>query len=255
MPEPLYLCKGECRTNLDAEWLLVTCFHPEDPQFSGILRVLREVRPGTEGRPGSERRPGTEGRPGSERRPGSEDRPGSGALSWIPWDGRPLAESGIRACHLVLSGHGTEDAALLGDNRGRHLQPASIARAVGTDLYLLCCYQGQDRLRRAWARGAGVAAAEVHGAEVETETLLTTLFLLHLCFRGTSAAPRLFDQWARCNSIIGPCLPEARERYRRAGGNPLPVLEFLDAVVDLSPVQDFLDLARQRPEYLTGIGA
>ena len=209
---------------MEESWLLVTCFRPDDAQFGGMLRVL------------------------------SDPPRASAELSWIPWDGGALEEPGLRASRLVVSGHGSPDAARVGDNHGHHLEPSRLGR-VAAPLYLLCCYQGQEALRRAWAVGAGLAVDDVHGAETETETLLSTLFLLHLEVDGVAKAARWFDQWVLANRLIGPVLEEARWRYRRSGRDPIPVLDFLRHTVNLDPVEEFLALARRFPEYLTGIGA
>jgi len=209
---------------MEERWLLVTCFRPDDAQFGGMLRVLSDP-------------------------PGASDE-----LAWISWDGGSLEERGPRACRLVLSGHGAPDAARVGDDRGRHLEPWRLGRTAAS-LYLLCCYQGQEALRRAWAGGAGLEVDEVHGAETETETLLSTLFLLHLEVEGVAQAARWFDQWVLANRLIGPVLEEARWRYRRSGRDPIPVLDYLENAVNLHPVDEFLALARRFPRYLTGIGA
>jgi len=205
-------------------WLLVTCFRSDDAQFGGMLKVL------------------------------SDPPAASAGLPWISWSGGSLEEPGLGASRLVLSGHGSPDAARVGDNHGRHLEPSLLGRAAAS-LYLLCCYQGQEALRRAWAVGAGLEVDEVHGAKTETETLLSTLFLLHLAVEGVAQATRWFDQWVLANHLIGPVLEEARWRYRRSGRNPIPVLDFLENAVNLDPVDEFLSLARRFPQYLTGIGA
>jgi len=142
---------------------------------------------------------------------------------------------------------------MLGDGRSRALTPADVRLPPAARLYLLGCHQGREDLRAAWEAGTGIAAGGTAGAEGETETLLSTLFLLHLHKSGIPALPGLFSQWVLANRLIRPLFGPAREMYARSGGDPLPVLNWIEGETDLAPVESFLGLARRHPEYLTGL--
>jgi hypothetical protein len=141
----------------------------------------------------------------------------------------------------------------VGDGTGRRLEPAGLAAPADARLYLLACSQGRADLRAAWARGTGRPLRRVRGAEAETETLLSTLFVLHLAREGPAALARLFRQWVLANRIIRPFFPAARALYAATGGDPLAVLAWLDSAADLAPVRGFLGLAASSTEYLSGL--
>jgi hypothetical protein len=174
---------------------------------------------------------------------------GCGALCWVSWPGGAMRFPEAR--EVILCGHGSEECARLGDGGSRYLLPADLRLERRARLYLLGCYQGRDELRGEWESGTGVGPGNAHGAEGETETLLSTLFLLHL--GEGNGIEELFSQWVQANRLIRPVFAPARERYAQSGGDPLSVLSWLDATVDLSPVRAFLALARRKPGYLTGL--
>jgi hypothetical protein len=208
-----------------ARLLIVTCFDLGQRRFGGMARLLGEMQ-------------GTDG------------------FAWSAWGGERVSlglDTALEA--LVLSGHGSPEWARLGDGESRGLTPADVELPPAARLYLLGCHQGRDDLRRAWAAGTGVALGSVLGAESETETLLSTLFLLHLEEEGRAALPELFAQWVLANRLIRPFFGPAREMYAGSGGDPLHVLDWLGGVADLGPVAGFLDLARRRPEYLSGLAS
>jgi hypothetical protein len=213
--------------------LLLCCADPADRQFDGMRRALRELGHG-------------------------------GEVGWQQWDGaRPAPapagspEAGPAA--LVLAGHGSEERAAIGDGRGRSLVPTDLRTAVppgpspSAQLYMLACSQGRLDLAASWARGAGLPAASVHGAEAETETLLSTLFVLHLAREGPGALETIFAQWVLANRIIRPFFGPARELYGKTGGDPLAALAWLEGEADLGPVRGFLALAASSTEYLAGL--
>jgi len=211
------------RTARGARCLFVSCIDPADPQFAGMRKALRMLS----------RADGVRGR---------------------SWDGKPLAlarRAGLST--LVVSGHGCEEEARLGDGRGRFLRPEDVRLPGGARLLLLGCYQGRGDLRGAWAKGTGLPRESVLGAEGETETLLSTLFVLHLAREGESRAEGLFEEWALANRIIRPFFEQARALYRATGGDPLAVLSFLEGVADLGPSRRFLALAGSAVEYLAGL--
>ncbi|MCX7039006.1 MAG: hypothetical protein NT005_07735 [Spirochaetes bacterium] len=212
-----------------ARCILVSCFDPTDPQFAGMRKALRTLK-------------------------GAESAEGAERIDPRDWDGRLLSLARrARLSTLILCGHGREDEAGLGDGRGRFLRPADVRLPGRTRLLLLGCYQGREDLRRAWARGTGLEQDRVSGAEGETETLLSTLFILHLAREGEGRAGELFEEWALANRIVRPFFEQARDLYRSTGGDPLAVLSFLEGVADLGPSRRFLALAGASVEYLAGL--
>jgi hypothetical protein len=170
------------------------------------------------------------------------------------WGGESLRVSPAGSpCSLVLAGHGSETHAELGNGFGRSLIPSAVCLPRGGWLYLLGCYQGREDLREQWARGSGLPIDCVQGAEGETETLLSTLFLMHCAMEGTCGVGRVFGEWVLANRVVRPHFAEARRLYARTGGDPLAVLDFLERAADLSQVGSFLSFARRRPEFLTGL--
>jgi hypothetical protein len=203
--------------------LLVACARPDDPQFAGMRGALAALS-------------------------------ASGAALVRQWDGGPLVlERGEAPAALVLAGHGSEELPGVGDGAGLRLGPEDVRCPGRTRLYLLACGQGRGGLRAAWARGTGLAPSHVRGAEGETETLLSTLFVLHLARAGPADLDSLFGQWVLANRILRPFFPPARALYRAAGGDPLLVLSYLENAADLGPVRGFLGLAASSLEYLAGI--
>jgi hypothetical protein len=162
-----------------------------------------------------------------------------------------LAEGGVSS--IVIAGHGSEESAGLGSRSGLRLAPADLVLSGCERLYLLGCYQGKDDLREKWARECGLEPGSVEGSEAETETLLSTLFILHCATEGVGSVGGIFQDWVLANRLVRPYFEPARRLYARTGGDPLAVLDFLHRIADLSPVADFLALARKRPEFLTGI--
>jgi hypothetical protein len=206
-----------------ARLLAVTCAGLGERRFGGMARVLAEM----------------------------ESLPG---LGWAPRGGERIdltARPGLEA--LILWGHGAADAPRLGDGAAGGVTPRDVRLPPGCRLYLLACHQGRADLLSAWAAGTDTAPGSVAGAEGETETLLSTLFLLGLREAGPGAVSALFSQWVLANRIIRPFFVPAREMYARCGGDPLPVLDWLEGETDLAPAEPLLRLARLHPEYVTGL--
>jgi hypothetical protein len=203
--------------------LLVCCFDLEEPPYRGMSAALREL----------------------------EEKPD---FQWRAWDETRLdLEERKDLAHVVLSGHGSETQARLGDGVSRFLYPGDLGMPPGRNLYLLGCFQGREDLASLWARDTGLPMDGVFGAEGETETLLSTMFLLHLAAEGFSRIGRLFGDWVLANRIIRPLFAEARAFYAETGGDPLKVLDFLSSRLDLTPVLSFLDIAKKRADVLSGL--
>jgi hypothetical protein len=120
------------------------------------------------------------------------------------------------------------------------------------DLYLLACYQGRPEIRDLWA---GETGGDVHGCEGETESALSTLFLLGLLDEGPQSISRWFDRWREANDRLRPHFPEMRRLYRARGKDWIAALEAIRDAVDLGPFGDMLTVAVRRAEILSGLGA
>ena len=86
----------------------------------------------------------------------------------------------------------------------------TLPLAPGIDLYLLACYQGQKLIRQKWV---AETKATVHGCESETESALSTLFLLALLEHGPESAAHWFERWREANDRLRPHFPEMRRLY------------------------------------------
>jgi hypothetical protein len=207
----------------DTGAFLVCCFDLHEPPYGGMRIALGEL----------------------ERAP---------AFAWRAWDGAPLHLGGLEnLSHVVLSGHGSETHARLGDGVSRFLYPRDVGVPRDANLYLLGCFQGREDFAPLWSRDTGVPPERIFGAEGETETLLSTMFLLHLAEEGFADIKGLFEDWVLANRIIRPKFNEARALYAETGGDPLKVLDFLSGAVDLTPVLPFLEIARKRADVLSGL--
>jgi hypothetical protein len=93
----------------------------------------------------------------------------------------------------------------------------------------------------------------VHACEGETESALSTLFLLALLEHGPRSADRWFDRWREANDRLRGHFPEMRRLYRAHNGNWLAALDDIRAVADLGPFRDILEVAAARPELLSDL--
>jgi len=203
--------------------LVVACFRPSDPQFRGMGRMVAET-----------------GWPAGCRA--------------VPWNGRPLRLAGRKTLRsLLLLGHGATDAARIGDGGERFLSPDRLSLPREAGLYLIGCSQGRGGIASQWARGAGLAQERVFGCGGETESLLSTLLVAAVRFRGPDGLEAAFRDWRLLNDIARPWFPEARALYAACGGKPGPVLSFYARRIDLAPFRAFLAPTGERPEYFSDL--
>ena len=203
-------------------YLLVTCADPADGQFRGVHQASRLLA-------------------------------GSGGVGHIAWhEGRRVAvppRSSLR--WIVVSGHGRADHARVGDGGGVALGPRDLPPMHGTDLYLLACHQGEETNRQKWGEASG---ATVHGCAGETESALSTLFLLALLEHGPESAFHWFDRWRIANDRLRPQFPEMRRLYEERGRDFAAAVGAIAAVVDLGPFRDILAVAERNAGALSGLG-
>jgi hypothetical protein len=170
----------------------------------------------------------------------------------LPWDGEALTLSRRRTLRwVVISGHGAERTARIGDGHRRRLHPQDLKLPHGVDLYLLACYQGRRQIRDRWA---GETGGDVHGCDGETESALSTLLLLGLLEDNPDRIRRWFLPWRQANDRLRPHFPEMRRIYRAKGKDWTDSLEAIRRAVDLGPFADILAAAARRPEILSGLG-
>jgi len=205
-------------------WLLIRCFQEGEKQFQGIHRLGLELA-------------------------------GRKSFACLVWDGRRRDLSRRRLLRSVLiSGHGAEARAAFSCAGGGELGPESLRLPSASGLYLLGCYQGGERQRRAWAEATGVGESRVWGSGGETESFLSTCFLLHLKEDGPESLARWFPLWQQSNDTLRPYFPQARELYRRYGQQALPALEaFFRLYPPTVEVREFLEVCFRHPGYLEGL--
>jgi len=174
-------------------------------------------------------------------------------LSWER--GRPVQFRGGRPPAtlrwVAVSGHGAERDARVGSGREHHLYPSDLRLAPRIDLYLLACYQGQETARQKWA---AETKATVHGCEGETESALSTLFLLALLEHGPESAAHWFARWREANDRLRPHFPVMRRIYEMQGRDFAGALDAIGAVVDLGAFRDILAVAKRHAPILNGLG-
>ena len=203
-------------------YLLITCAEPTDGQSRGVAQACRLLAKAD----------------------------GVHHLAWA--GGRPLQLGRRRTLRwVVVSGHGAEGEARISDGRGRHLYSRDLPLPRGIDLYLLACYQGQETIRQKWA---AKTKATVHGCEGETESALSTLFLLALLEHGPESAAHWFARWREANDRLRPHFPEMRRLYEERGKDFAAALDAIGAVVDLGPLHDILAVAKRYAPILSGLG-
>jgi hypothetical protein len=205
-------------------YLIITCFKSTDRQFRGIYKVSRLL-----------------------------DR--SPYLYRWRWDGSSLSLIRRRALEWVLvSGHGAEDQARLGDGQNNALTPCSLALPVSCSLFLLGCYQGKEPTKKEWARATGLEPAHVYGCGGETESVLSTLFMLNILDSGLQKADYWFERWIKANDYLRSWFPQMRSIYRENRMDFLCSLQRIAERIDLNPVEDFIRVGEKYPAYLSELG-
>ena len=170
----------------------------------------------------------------------------------LVWDGEALALSRRRTLRwVIVSGHGAERTARIGDGHRRRLLPQDLELPPGVDLYLLACYQGRREIRDRWADETG---GHVHGCGGETESALSTLLLLGLLEDSPDSIRRWFLRWREANDRLRPHFPQMRRLYRAKGKDWTAALRAIRDIVDLGPFADLLAVAARRTEILSGLG-
>ena len=208
--------------------LLLVTTTAVDRQFAGIVKACREI-----GRKKACHHLAFQGR--------SLDLRHRSALSWV-----------------VISGHGSEKAARIGTDRSkkiaeRPLMPEDLLLPSRCCLLLLSCYQGRKALGALWSEGTGVSRARVMGCCGETESALSTLFLLHILAEGPDGLLHWFENWVEINDRLRPHFPLARRIYQQNHGRFLDTLTALGERVDMGRYGDFLSLTGEYGDYLDAL--
>lgn len=207
--------------------LLVTTTAPEDRQFGGIVRACRELG-------------------------------GRATCHHAAFAGQPLdLRCRRKLTWTVISGHGGQNAARVGDglmkDDARPVTPNDLSLPPASYLMLLSCHQGRNAQRALWSRGTGVPGTRVLGCTGETESALSTLFLLHILAEGPARLLYWFERWVEINELLRPHFPLARRIYQQNHGRMLDTLTSLQERVDTSRFSDFLSLAGEYKHYLDAL--
>ena len=205
-------------------YLIITCFNSKDRQFRGIYEVSKLLKK-------------------------------CKGLYHYNWEGRELVLSRRRVLKwVVISGHGAKNYARLSDGHKNRLHPKSLYFPRCIDLFLLGCYQGEEKIKRKCDRETGLCINQVHGSEDETESGLSTLFLLNVFEHGTDKAGLWFKSWIKANNYFSIWLPEIRSIYKANNLDFLVTLAKISQKVDLKPFEDFLLVGKKYPLYLSQLG-
>ena len=204
-------------------FLLLTCFERGERQFRGIEAALPLLR----------------------RHPG---------FLHLPWAGERLSlRRRRRLAWILVSGHGSREAARITGGPAPPLIPAALEPPPCAALYLAACYQGLSGPAAAWTAGCRLPARRVHGAPTETDSFLSACLLLHLAERGPERLPALFPQWVRANRLLAPHFPVLRAAWRDGGADPRRLLAEAERLADLSAVRGFLEIALRHPHRLAAM--
>ncbi len=203
--------------------LFIRCYNQNKGQFSGIVKLLKPLK---------------------KKR---------GFFAHY-WDGNRLDLNRRRKLkQVIISGHGTEFAARFSGDSPLPLTPEQIRFPGFTALYLLGCFQGRDVFRKKWAEGSGISIEHVRGSDGETESALSVCLLLHIMEDGPESLERWFPVWISSNAYLRPHFPLIRELYRKNRQNPVHTINALSVLIDLTPLEDFLEVAFKYPDYLSDL--
>ena len=171
------------------------------------------------------------------------------------WNGEAIELNRRRVLKWVLvSGHGADEKARLSDGRNNALTPRHLSLPQRCKLYLLGCYQGKEKLRSQWALATGCDPSHVYGCRGETESALSTLFLLNILDDGLDRADYWFQRWIEVNDYLRSWFPQMRNIYRENQMNFLSSLQSIARRVDLAPIEDFIRVGTKHPDLLSALG-
>ena len=164
-----------------------------------------------------------------------------------PASNRRLNLSGRKALtHVIVFGHGSEDRARMGDIRSGGIYPESLALPDSAYLLLTGCYQGKAELKENWSKGTGLDSERIMACSGETESALSTLFLLNLLEGGSTEILYWFRRWIAANEYFFPVFQEARKIYKQNQDDFVYTLKVMSEMVDITPFADFFSPA---PKY------
>ena len=139
----------------------------------------------------------------------------------------------------------------MSNGRNNALTPHRLSLPKRCKLYLLGCYQGKESLRLQWALATGCDPAHVYGCRGETESALSTLFLLNILDDGLERVSYWFERWIEANDYLRSWFPQMRVTYRENRMNFLSSLQSIARRVDLAPIEDFVRVGTKYPNFLS----
>ena len=205
-------------------YLIITCANSKDKQFRGIYDVSKLLN----------------------KRKG---------IYHHKWEGNSLFLSRRRVLKwVVISGHGAKNYARLSDGHKNRLYPKNLSLARDIDLFLLGCYQGKEKIKKKWAQETGLFFNNVHGSKDDTESALSTLFLLNVFEHGPDKAGLWFNRWIKANNYFSIWLTEIRRLYKANNLDFLVTLDKISHKVNLKPFDDFLLVGKKYPLHISQLG-
>ncbi len=217
---------------------IITCFSNNDPQFRGIRRVVNLL---------VKREPYTE-------------------IDII--DLHSAESKKLTYKNIIITGHGSPDTARISDNKNRHVEPKDLKIYRDAHLFLLCCYQGKDKILNTWAEQTALPRENIFGFPGETETALSTLFFLHLLEESTRkpfnkdgkckqdiyfTIKKWFYRWEEANKWLSPYFREMRRLYIETNGSSRLVAEKLSSILFSEKVKIFTGIYLKHPGYLDNL--
>ena len=173
-------------------------------------------------------------------------------LHHYQWRGTPTDLSRRRVLQwVVVSGHGTANMARLSGGHQNTIDPGDLILPRNTNLFPLGCHQGRAELREQWANGSGLDLDRVFGCQGETDSALSTMFLLNLLESGMQSAMFWFERWDAANSHFRQRFPEIRDVYQESGSDYLTAFSRISKDLDLTPFDDFLSVGSKYPACLS----
>ena len=102
-----------------------------------------------------------------------------------------------------------------------------------------------------WALATGSDPSRVYGCRGETESALSTLFLLNILDDRLERIDYWFQRWIEVNDYLRSWFPQMRITYRENRMNFLSSLQSIARRVDLAPIEDFVRVGTKYPDLLS----
>jgi hypothetical protein len=155
---------------------------------------------------------------------------------------------------VIISGHGPVKHAYMSDGHSKRLYPSDNALPEESHLFLMGCNQGQPSNIKKWAAQTGVEEEHIYGSEGESETVLSSLFLLHLLECSFQEISHWVVRWQAANIYFRPWFSTMRKIYKSKGKDFIGTLTEVEKYVDVSPFMDFIGVGLKYASFLSQLG-